>query len=619
MQRVCSILLAAFLLVGLTAAPQALAQEDDRQAVEEDGAEVEVAEDDAEEPVEEVSDDGEEAASTAWTADDVNAKRDPGYLNLLKFIPVVLLVILWTVTGDWVNRSSQLHGLGYGKWNPIVFFPFLIAFAVFVLVPNYIVGISLLSLAYIGPFIAYTVAHNKSVEDHEKVFTKDWFRYTVAEMGNKFGLKMSHERKADYEKGAPVELDAVGGGETAEKANLITARQSPGYLLVKELVAEMADKRSERMVLDYTAEGVAVKHLIDGVWHNGEARDRESGDVMLAVMKQLANMDITERRQKQEGRFAAKYDGIQYLCPFTTQGVKTGERVLMEMTGGAQAKLLTYEDLGMREKIRAQWAELMAADEGFLVIAAPPEGGLSTLTDVSILETDRLMRDFVSIEDLHDQGREFENVAVHTYDSKQGETVESTLPGLIRTYPNVYILRDIREPEAAKLLMNEVDDNHLLITTVPAMEAPEALLRMLQKKVPHKQFASTVSAVLCTRLIRKLCNTCKFAYEPSPDLLKKLGIPPGKVTSLYRVPKPEEIEKPCKDCGNIGYLGRTGLFELLIVNDKVREALIKQPKIDVLRKVARQAGMRSFQEEAILLVAKGVTSLQEAQRILQGK
>ena len=215
--------------------------------------------------------------------------------------------------------------------------------------------------------------------------------------------------------------------------------------------------------------------------------------------------------------------------------------------------------------------------------------------------------------------REIENVALHTYDSKKDEMPSTLLPSLVRTYPNVYIVRELSDREAAKILLREVEDNRLLITTVAALEAPEALLRILQKKVPHKDFANLVTAVLCTRLIRKLCEACKVGYEPTPDLLKKLGIPAGKVQQLYRVPKPDELDKPCPNCSNVGYVGRTGLYELLIVNDKVREVLIKQPKIDLLRKAARLAGMRTFQEEAILLVAKGVTSIQEAQRVLQGK
>lgn len=607
-------LLALVVSVAGPAVPVSLAQEDAAQA---DGGEAQDPAGGDEEvpagPVDPAQDGG-----GVWGKAEMNAKRGPAFLSWLKLIPVILLVLLWIVTADWVNRSSQMHGLGYGKWNPIIFFPFLLGIMVLVLVPYYIAGISVLTLTYFVPFIAYTVVHNKSVEPHEKVFTSDWFRYTMAEMLSKVGIKMEVERKADYEKGAPVDLTAYGGDEQTNQGNLITARQSPGYLLVKELIADMATRRSERMVLDYLQSGVNVKHLVDGVWHNGEARDRESGDVMLAVMKQLANLDITERRKKQTGQFGAKFEGVQYICPFISQGVKTGERVLLEMRGGSQAKLLTYDDLGMREKIKNQWSELMALDEGILVISAPPEGGLTTLTDVSILETDRLMRDFVAIEEVHHPERDMENVVLNTYDAKSGQTPATILPALIRTYPNVYIVRDLVDRESAKLLFGEVEENHLLITTVPAMEAAEALLRILQKKVPQKEFAENFTAVLCTRLIRKLCSECKVAFEPSPDMLKKLGLPPGKVQQLYRTPKPEELEKPCPNCNNVGYVGRTGLFELLVADDKVREVLLKQPKLELLRKAGRLAGMRTFQEEAILLVAKGVTSIPEAQRVLKG-
>jgi type II secretory ATPase GspE/PulE/Tfp pilus assembly ATPase PilB-like protein len=140
---------------------------------------------------------------------------------------------------------------------------------------------------------------------------------------------------------------------------------------------------------------------------------------------------------------------------------------------------------------------------------------------------------------------------------------------------------------------------------------------MMQKPIPKREFAKAVTAVLCVRLIRKLCETCRVAYEPTPDLAKKLGLPEGKIEALYRTPKPEEAEKPCKDCGGIGYLGRTAMFELLAVDDAVRQVLLKEPKLDLLNKAARAAGMRTFQEEGILLIAKGVTSLAELQRVLK--
>ena len=313
----------------------------------------------------------------------------------------------------------------------------------------------------------------------------------------------------------------------------------------------------------------------------------------------------------------AKFQDIAYDVNIASQGVKTGEQVKVELKDTTKKRLNTYLELGMREKIRQQWEEVMAAESGFVVISTPPGGGLTTLTDISLLETDRLMRDFFSIEDVNHPEREIENLVVHTYDSKQGQTPASILEKLIRKYPHAYVCRDWMDEASIKGLIGEVRDGKLFVTTVHAREAPEALLRLIKKKAPHRDVAETITASLNMRLIRLLCKDCRVAYEPAPELLKKLGIPAGKVEQLYRPPTPEDEKKPCKTCGGLGYLGRTGLFELLIVDDKVREVLLKQPKMEYLRKAARGAGMRNHQEEGILLVAKGATSLQELQRVLK--
>jgi type II secretory ATPase GspE/PulE/Tfp pilus assembly ATPase PilB-like protein len=470
----------------------------------------------------------------------------------------------------------------------------------------------------LATFIPFVLIRNRSVEPHQKVFTPEWFRFEIAHLGSKIGLKIASERMAEYEKGAPVELMALGAADDrANQANLITARHSPGYLLVKELVADMVSRHSDRVMLDYTQQAVTARYYIDGVWHNGEAREREAGDIMLAVMKTLANLNMNERRKKQEGKFGAKYQDHSYMCPIASQGVPTGERVMLQLFGGYQRSFKSYEDLGMRTKLAEQWSALMGRDKGLLVISAMPEGGLTTLIDVSLFETDRLLRDFASIEPLQHREHEIENIEVTTYNEAAGETPATVLPRLIRKYPNVYVLRDFSDIEATKLLFNEIADDRLVITTVRAKEAAEAPLRLLQMKVPQSELAENLTAIICTRLVRKLCDACKVAYAPTPDLLKKLGIPAGKIEALYRAPKPEEREKPCEQCGNIGFVGRTALFELLVVDDQIRDILSRAPQLELLRKAARAGGMRTFQEEGLLLVAKGVTSITELQRILK--
>jgi type II secretory ATPase GspE/PulE/Tfp pilus assembly ATPase PilB-like protein len=548
-------------------------------------------------------------------------QREPS-LNWMKMLPVTLLLLVWVRSADWINRDAQLFDLGHNVWNPAIVAPFVVAFIVMLLIPNYVIGIVLLSLAWLVPFVAYVVHHNKSVEPHQSVFTPSWFRYQLSEAGNLVGLKIGAEKKADYLRGPDVDLVAQGGDERANQANLLTARQSPGYVHVKELVADMVARGSSRVLLDYSADVVTARHMIDGVWHNGDARDRESGDVMLAVMKQLANLNVSERRKKQDGEFGATYEKKKYACELTSQGVKSGERVVVTLHAGTkQSGMKTLEQLGMREKLRDQWLEIMNADRGLVVMSALPEGGLTTMIDVSLIDSDRLMRDFVAVEEVSNPQTEIENVPPHFYDAAKGESPAKLIPSLSRKYPDVWVVRDFVDAETAKLMMEEIElgrNGRLIITSCHAKDAPEACLRMLQKNTPHKEFARELLGVLNTRLIRKLCTGCRVEYEATPALLKKLGIPAGKVAKFYRTPKAEEIEKPCKVCAGLGYKGRTAIFELLQPDDQFRQKLLKEPKIDVLRKAARAAGMRTLQEEGILLVAKGVTSLQELQRVLSG-
>jgi type II secretory ATPase GspE/PulE/Tfp pilus assembly ATPase PilB-like protein len=533
-------------------------------------------------------------------------------------ILVAAIFLAWVAMADWINRDTQIFGLGYKKWNPIIFFPFaIVGLALFFApAPNW-ARVVALAVTLLATFLPYVVVHNGKVLPHQTVLTGSWFRHVIAHMMGKVGVKMSGERKAEYEKGAAVDLFAMGAADaTGDNANLLIARQSPGYLLVKDLVADLITRRADRVHLEYAPQAVAVRHEIDGVWHNGEARDRESGDVMLAVMKTLANLDAKDRRRKQTGQFAAQFEGQKFLLPITTQGVANGERVIVNRLN-EKAKPHTYDALGLRDALKEQWSEIMSRDRGFVIFSALPGGGLTTMMNASLEESDRLMRDFFAIEEVNHREHDIQNISVHTYDASKGQTPGTLIPELVRLYPNVYVCRDLVDADSAILLMNEVPDDRLIITSIPAREAAEALLRLLQMKLPPKQFASVVTAVLYQRLIRKLCPDCKVGYTPPAEVLKKLGIPPGKVQQLYRPPKPEEIEKPCQTCQGIGYVGRTGIFELLAVNDQMREILVKQPSLDLLRKAARADGQRSLQEEGILLVAKGVTSLQELQRVLK--
>ena len=255
------------------------------------------------------------------------------------------------------------------------------------------------------------------------------------------------------------------------------------------------------------------------------------------------------------------------------------------------------------------------------MFSALPGGGLTTTMDMVISHADRFVRSFVAVADESSQDREIENVAVTTYSGAAGQSPAAVLPSLIRTYPDVIIVRDVPDLETLTTLCDQVELDRQVMISVRAREAVEALLRVLMLKIPPADFAAVVTGVLNVRLIRQLCEQCKEAYQPSPEVLKQLGLPAGKIEHLYRPPTaPIDPKKPdvvCEKCNGIGYFGRTGIFELLVIDDTLRQVLATTPKLDALRLAARKAKHRSLQEEGVLLVARGVTSIQELARVLK--
>jgi type II secretory ATPase GspE/PulE/Tfp pilus assembly ATPase PilB-like protein len=380
-------------------------------------------------------------------------------------------------------------------------------------------------------------------------------------------------------------------------------------------VADAVDRRADKIMLDFASETVAVRYQIDGVWHESDAQDRETGDETLAVFKQLAALDIKERRKRQEGHFRAGYKNNAYNASLVAQGTKNGERVIIHLTTEA-TPFKSLSDLGMREKMQERLKELLGSSNGLVLFSAVPGGGLTTTMLLALKQTDRYLRDFMALQDVHHPEPLAENIDLETYDLEK-ESAEKRLVTVLRKDPQVVIVHDLVDAKVGEILCKRAAEDKLIISSIRAKEAVEALLRVLLLKVSARDFAPAVIAVLNQRLVRKLCEACKEAYAPAPDMLKKLNIPQGRVEALYRPPQKDEQQPVCEACDGIGYMGRTSIFELLVVDDAIREALIKQPKMEVLRKMSRQSGNRTLQEEGVVLVAQGVTSLPELTRALK--
>ena len=314
---------------------------------------------------------------------------------------------------------------------------------------------------------------------------------------------------------------------------------------------------------------------------------------------------------------------VKTPATLTCQGTQTGERVVVEFEiKGIHLK--TLDELGMRAKMQEQLKEVINRKKGFVLLSALPSGGLRTTTKITLLSLDRFIREFTAVEDESNRYDEVENIPVTTYNSAAGQSPADILLRVFRTQPNVLVVRDLVNAKTLKMLCNEIEnEGRMGISTVRAKDSAEALLRIYAiEKAPVPEFREQVTAVLSQRLVRKLCDKCKEPYAPSADVLKQLGLPADRVKAFYRPPTvkaDEDKREICRECGGLGYLGQTAIFELLIVDDLMRKTLAASPKLDVLRAAARKSGMKSLQEEGILMVVRGATSLPELMRVLKGE
>ena len=205
----------------------------------------------------------------------------------------------------------------------------------------------------------------------------------------------------------------------------------------------------------------------------------------------------------------------------------------------------------MRTKLQEELRQSLELPQGFVLLSALPGGGLRSTTDVVLRACDRFTREFAAVEEETNRYEEVENVPVTTYKAADGQSPADVLPKFFRTEPQVAVVRDLVDGETVSLMCEEIAENRLMIGTMRAKDCAEALLRVLALGVPAEEFAKAITAVVCQRLVRKLCEACKEAYAPAPQILQQLGIPEGRVQAFYRPPQPnpDEPKEPCQQCG----------------------------------------------------------------------
>jgi general secretion pathway protein E len=394
------------------------------------------------------------------------------------------------------------------------------------------------------------------------------------------------------------------------------AEQSRSFMSAKELVYDAVLRRATDIHLEPTAEQLSVRYRIDGILHAAEPFDRPTGDAVINVFKVLSAMDISEKRKPQDGSFGAKLEAREIDFRVATSGSKAGEKLVMRILDNAST-VGRLDDIGLRSKLVGEIRSLVTQPHGMFLCCGPTGSGKTTTLYACLREIDRFQKNIITVEDPIEY--HLDNITQMEINTKSGQTFAGSLRSILRQDPDVIMIGEIRDQETATIACQAATTGHMVFSTVHSNDTVTALFRLLDLGVEPFMIASALTAVLGQRLVRVLCENCKEPYKPKPEFLKKANLPADKVDVFYR--RPTEGQQPkqevCPQCGGTGYLGRTGIFEILVITEAMREMLRENPSINAIKAEARKNGMIYLQEDGLRQVIQGKTSIDELLRVVK--
>ncbi|MCD6405492.1 MAG: type II/IV secretion system protein [Planctomycetes bacterium] len=550
-------------------------------------------------------------AAMGQVSSDTGGVNTP-YANPISHIWLVIIICgaaFWLAALDWINKDAEPVKESPHLWNLLFFSTGVFSFCVAWLLPYPVLSAVLFAIVVGGTYTTYVVIRNAKVPYDDKVWTSRHlygvYRNVLSALGMRAYTKTTRgESKRDITEVPVTLINRTGTRQEAEGQG----KTGSALQAVKYLIYEAVQNRVTDVHLEPKGSSVTVRYRIDGILHNTEPLPRELGTSTISAIKVLCAMDISERRRPQDGAFSAELPGKNIDIRVATNPSVGGERMMMRILDRSRG-LMALENLGMTRKMQQELLKFAASPNGMMVVTGPTGHGKTTSLYALLNKIDAFQRNVITIEDPVEY--RLENISQTSINSKAGITFANSLRSMLRQDPDVILVGEIRDSETAEIAMQAAMTGHLVFTTVHAADAVSVIFRLLDLGIQPYLISAAVTGILSQRLIRMLCNNCKAPYRPKPGFLEKAGLPAHRVEVLY---------KPvgCERCQGTGFYGRTGIFELLTINDELRDIIRSNPSVTQVYRSARKTGMRTFEEDGLLKVARGITSVKELLRVTRG-
>ena len=533
------------------------------------------------------------------------------YVNGLKLIPVVIVLLAWAKLLTWVDKDTLNNHLKREAVNSGLLAGFIVGVAAFLLLPNFLIAFPVL-LAVAGvEALAYTQYRKSKVGLAD---LGDEFKNWVRSLGGK--------PKVVEEIAGAVQL--VGSDGALLPAPKKDTPEAEAYEGIQRMLTDPLINQADQIDLSPTEAGSAVKYAVDGVSYDGASVSKSIAADALVYLKASAGLDVGEVRKPQKGTIKLNINGQRRELRLDTHGSTAGESARFT------ANVKTRHDfapttLGLSDDQRTTIQKVNDGGGGITLLSAPRGQGLTSLSYGMLRGHDTFLHFVQAVE--RDPEQDLEGITQTKLDRSATPAEElKTVGWILSQQPDVVLVSKPENPETVAVLNDAAAAGRRIYVSLTAGSAFEALEKWKRLAGDDKAALAHLQLVVNGRPVRKLCNACKQAYTPDPEQLRKLNMDPARVTELFQARKepprdPKGNPIKCEFCNDLRYKGRTGIYEVLVVDDAVKQVastpMEPDQRASLLKTAFRKQKGRYLQESGLAVVERGDTSVQEVLRVLK--
>jgi len=384
------------------------------------------------------------------------------------------------------------------------------------------------------------------------------------------------------------------------------AFEAPIVKLVNMLITRAVESRTSDIHIEPFEHSVKVRYRIDGALTEIESLPKRIQPAVISRIKIMSRLNIAERRLPQDGRIKLRVSGRDIDLRVSTIPTIYGESIVMRILDRSSAMIM-LEQLGFPAAAVEKYRKLINTPYGMILVTGPTGSGKTTTLYASLSQINSDDKKIITIED----PIEYQIDGINQIQIKPqiGLTFANGLRHIVRQDPDVIMVGEIRDIETAEIAIHSALTGHLVFSTLHTNDAPGAVTRLLDMGIEGFLVSSSTIGVLAQRLVRVICPTCKETYKPDQKMIDNYEMVHEGIESYHGA--------GCDECRNTGYRGRTGIFELMTVDSKIRQLILDKASADIIRNQAVASGMEVLKENGLEKVSQGITTIEEVLRVAQ--